>query len=103
MFGKALLAMAVRWPLMDVLALELFHPQANKGYALEYFAGMLGVESRDCIAAGDDVNDLPMIEWAGYGVAMPQAGEGVRQAADLVLKGDGANALAGFLSRLVPR
>ena len=33
---------------------------------------------------GDMLNDLPMIEWAGIGVAMPKAEAAVREAADFV-------------------
>ena len=36
------------------------------------------------VAAGDDVNDIPLLQGAGLGVAMPQAPDDVKAAADVV-------------------
>lgn len=95
------LALSVRWPLLPATALEVFHSEATKGRALAYFAELLGIERCACLAAGDDVNDTPMLAWAGWGVAMPQAGDEVRAAADEALSGDGASALALYLQSLL--
>jgi len=100
-YDSRVLALAVRWPLVDAMALELFHPDANKGSALAYFAQQLGLTAGQCLAVGDDVNDLAMIDWAGYGVAMPQAGPEVKAVADEVLDGDGPAALPAFLERIL--
>jgi len=99
-FDGRVLALAVRWPLIPTLCLELFHPDANKGAALQHFAELLNVPRERVAAVGDDVNDLAMIEWAGWGVAMPQAGSETQAAADEVLEGDEAEALAPLLRRL---
>lgn len=95
------LALSVRWPLLPTTALEVFHTEATKGRALACFAELLGIEREACLAVGDDVNDTPMLAWAGYGVAMPQAGGEVCAAADEVLAGDGARALAPLLERVL--
>jgi hypothetical protein len=94
------LALAVRWPLLPTLALEVFGPQSHKGAALKYFAELLGVPQAACLAVGDDVNDVAMFKWAGYAVAMPHAQDEVRAAADEALKGNGARVLAAFLQRV---
>ena len=36
------------------------------------------------IAVGDGLNDLPMIEYAGLGVAMENAPDGVKESADYI-------------------
>lgn len=95
------LALSVRWPLLPTTALEVFHAEATKGRALAYFAEQLGIEQDACLAAGDDVNDTPMLYWAGHSAAMPQANAEVRLAADEVLSGDGARALAPLLQRVL--
>jgi Cof subfamily protein (haloacid dehalogenase superfamily) len=100
-FGGRVLALAVRWPLLDELVLELFHPQANKGSALAFFADQLGLGPSDCLAVGDDVNDLAMLRWAGWGVAMPGATVEVRAGADETLAGDGPQALALLLEKVL--
>lgn len=95
------LALSVRWPLLPAVALEVFHSEATKGRALAFIAAQLGVAREECLAAGDDVNDTPMLSWAGWGAAMPQAGEDVKAAANEALSGDGARALAPYLQSLL--
>ena len=53
--------------------LEFMHPQVNKGAALAEIARHLNLTAADCAAFGDSYNDIPMLEWAGRGVAMENA------------------------------
>ena len=45
---------------------------------------MLGIAREAVLAIGDQENDIPMLRWAGVGVAMGQADEKVKRAADRV-------------------
>jgi len=100
-FDGALLALSVRWPLMPAQSLEIFHPLANKGGALAHFAQLLGVGQAQVLAVGDDTNDLAMLEWAGWGVAMPHSGPDVRAVAQETLAGEGGEALGALLEGLL--
>lgn len=63
--------------------LEVVPEGGDKGTALALIAEMLGVARRDVIAFGDGLNDVTMIDWAGYGVAVgPDADERVLAVAD---------------------
>ena len=64
--------------------LEFMPPMANKGKALEQVAQHFGVTAAQTIAFGDSWNDLPMIEWAGLGVAVGNAKPALIAAADRV-------------------
>ena len=64
--------------------LEINHRDANKGAALLHLAGVLGLERSALMAFGDGMNDLLMLSAAGTGVAMENAGEEVKAAADRV-------------------
>ncbi len=64
--------------------IEFLNPEVSKGAAVAWLAGHLGLAREQVMAMGDMLNDLPMIEWAGTGVAMPRAAEAVRAAADFV-------------------
>jgi Cof subfamily protein (haloacid dehalogenase superfamily) len=64
--------------------IELLNPEVSKGHAVAWLAGHLGLQREQVMAIGDMLNDLPMIEWAGTGVAMPRAVEAVRAAAQFV-------------------
>lgn len=64
--------------------LEFLAPGVNKGRAMRYLARRLGVELRETLAIGDQLNDLEMIAEAGIGVAMAGSPEAVRAAARIV-------------------
>ena len=57
---------------------------ADKGSALARLCGNLGIDRSEVIAFGDNQNDLTMLEWAGTGVAMGNALDMVKDAADEV-------------------
>lgn len=56
----------------------------SKGSALELVRRRLGIEPRHTLAIGDQRNDLEMLQWAARGVAMGQAPDDVKTAADEV-------------------
>ena len=64
--------------------LELNIATAHKGNSLRRFAEHLGYALDNCMAIGDGMNDLSMIEAAGLGVAMSNAHPLVIAAADHV-------------------
>ena len=64
--------------------LEMVNPQANKGAALAYLAEKLDIKQEEVMAIGDSNNDLDMIRYAGWGVAMGNAADKVKAAARFV-------------------
>lgn len=65
----------------------------SKASALELVRRKLQVEPSNTVAVGDQRNDLEMLEWAARGVAMGQAPDEVKEAADEVtgpIESDGA-------------
>jgi HAD superfamily hydrolase (TIGR01484 family) len=62
--------------------LDLSPVGVHKASGLEEVARRLGVAQADVLAIGDGRNDVEMLRWAGRGVAMGQAVEEVRAAAD---------------------
>ena len=68
--------------------LEFASRDVNKAAGLAFLAERLGF-SRECtVAFGDGENDVELLEWAGFGVAVANAHERVLQAADLVCPSD---------------
>ena len=57
---------------------------ASKGNALAKLADHLGLNKDEVMAIGDNENDLSMIDYAGIGVAMGNATEDVKAAADVI-------------------
>jgi Cof subfamily protein (haloacid dehalogenase superfamily) len=64
---------------------ELTAPGVSKGVALKTLAERLGIPREQVVAIGDHENDLPMIVWAGLGLAMGNAIPAVREAADAII------------------
>lgn len=64
--------------------LDLAPKGVSKASGLAQVMARLGVEAADVLAIGDGRNDIEMLEWAGRGVAMGQAPDEVKQAADAV-------------------
>jgi Cof subfamily protein (haloacid dehalogenase superfamily) len=64
--------------------LEFLAPGVSKGQAVRWLARRLGTPLGQCIAIGDQYNDLEMISEVGHGVAMPSAPPAVQAAARYV-------------------
>jgi HAD superfamily hydrolase (TIGR01484 family) len=62
--------------------LDLAPVGVSKASGLARVAERLGVDATEVLAVGDGRNDIEMLRWAGRGVAMGQAIEEVRAAAD---------------------
>jgi Cof subfamily protein (haloacid dehalogenase superfamily) len=81
--------------------LEIFDPQVNKWYGLQFVAEKFGIGSEEIIAAGDDVNDLAMLRAAGLGVAMGNGHPLAKAAAKRTIESNAVDGLAMFLEEMV--
>ena len=64
--------------------LEFASPAVTKGSGLGFVAAHLGFGPEETVAVGDGENDIELLEWAGYGVAVADAHERLLAVADLV-------------------
>jgi Cof subfamily protein (haloacid dehalogenase superfamily) len=64
--------------------LELAHPDVSKASGLQFVADRLGFTREQTVAFGDGENDLELIDWAGYGVAVDNADPRLKERADFV-------------------
>ncbi len=64
--------------------LELASPDVTKGSGMEFVAKSLGLARERIVAFGDGENDIELLEWAGYGVAVANAHDRVLALADFV-------------------
>ena len=65
-------------------SMEITHPLARKGTALEALCRLLDIPPENTMALGDSGNDETMLLKAGLGVAMGNAPEHIRALADVV-------------------
>ena len=66
--------------------IEIMPKDIDKGYGLSVVAESLGIDRKETVAIGDSMNDLAMVEWAGVGVAVSNADDRLKSAADIVTK-----------------
>ena len=81
--------------------IEINEKHANKGEALAFLCRLLGVDQRDTMAFGDGSNDKSMILVAGVGVAMANADEELKAAADYVTDTNDADGVAKAMDKFV--
>lgn len=62
--------------------LEVTHPEANKGSALSFLAEELGIDRSQVIGIGDNHNDTELVKAAGFGIAMGNAVDELKELAD---------------------
>lgn len=73
----------------------------TKASAIEALRGELGFDIQNTVAVGDGRNDIEMLGWAGRGVAMGQAPDEVKAAADEVTTTVDEDGLARVLRSLL--
>ncbi|MDW6063324.1 Cof-type HAD-IIB family hydrolase [Streptomyces sp. FXJ1.4098] len=80
--------------------IEVLPAGVDKAVGLGRAAERMGFAPEDTIAFGDMPNDIPMLEWAGYGVAMGNAHPGLIAVADEVAPDHDEDGVAAVLERL---
>jgi Cof subfamily protein (haloacid dehalogenase superfamily) len=80
---------------------ELLHPHVSKGNALSVIAKDLHIKPEEIVAFGDNHNDIGMLQLAGLGVAMGNAHEEVKVAADYVTLSNAEDGVAVVIEDLV--
>ncbi|GIP31213.1 HAD family hydrolase [Paenibacillus sp. J2TS4] len=81
--------------------LEFNPPGIHKASGVGQVCEMLGIGMDEVIAAGDSNNDLALIRAAGLGIAMGNAQEEVKRAADTVAPANTEDGVAALIQRYV--
>lgn len=81
--------------------LEIYPPDTNKGVALSWLAEGLGVLQEEVLAMGDSALDIPMLEYAGMGVAVSNAEQELINIANYVAPHADSDAVAHVLKKYV--
>ena len=81
--------------------LEFLHPEISKENGLRSIAHDLGIDATEIVAIGDGHNDIGMIQFAGLGVAMGNAHEEVKRAADYVTRSNAEDGVAAVIEEVV--
>lgn len=81
--------------------LEFLNKASSKGAGIKALSEHLGIKQEEVICIGDAGNDLDMIEFAGLGVAMGNAFEEVKKAADYVTYDNESDGVAYVIEKFI--
>src|SRR5699024_12271317 len=81
--------------------LEILHPKVSKGIALKQVAEKLSIHAENIMSIGDGDNDVSMIEFTGYGVAMANASQEVKKSADYHTLSNEEDGLAHAIEKII--
>ena len=82
---------------------ELGAPGVTKATGLAQLAALHGIDQRDVLALGDAKNDVEMLAWAGWGVAMRDADPEALAVADAVTGTSDEDGFAQVIEELLAR
>lgn len=80
---------------------EFLHPEVSKNNALKMIAADLGIAAEEIVAIGDNHNDIGMLRLAGLGVAMGNAHEEVKAAADYVTRSNAEDGVVVVIEEMI--
>ena len=77
---------------------EILPKDTNKGNSIEGLCKYLGIDKRRTIAVGDYNNDVAMLKEAGVGIAVANACENAKAAADIITVSNEEHAIAQIIN-----
>ncbi len=81
--------------------LEVMPKNVSKAETLDGMLGKIGVKRMNTVCCGDGFNDISMINYAGVGVAMANAKEEVKQAADFITGSNDEDGLVTVIEKFI--
>lgn len=82
-------------------SIEISNLGASKGSALAFLCDLLHIDAKDVMAVGDSCNDLEMLQFAGFSVAVENADPSVQKIAGFIVPRSSRNGVAVALERLI--
>lgn len=98
--ADAAIELGLTYALSSAGFVEVLGPGIDKAAGVAWVAERLGLGAADTIAFGDDRPDIPMLVWAGRGVAVGNAHPEVLAVADEVCGSVDDNGVAAILEQL---
>ncbi len=85
----------------DPFYVELLPRYVDKGVAVEKLVKHLDIQREKVICIGDSYNDLPMLRFAGMGVAMGNAQQEVKEMADYVTASNDEDGIVNVIDKFM--
>lgn len=89
------------WSEGDVSDIHVNHELATKRHGVEKLIALLGCSKDEVIAVGDGYNDIPLLEAAGFKVAMGNAPDEIKAIADFVAPSLDDDGVAAVIEKFI--
>lgn len=83
------------------ICLDIIKKGVSKGEALRHYANMLGINKGEIVAIGDSENDLEMLNFAGFSVAMGNAEDFVKSSCNMVTLTNDEGGVAYAINKII--
>jgi len=80
---------------------EFVDPAASKAIALEKIGTKLGVPRQEMAAAGDSYNDLSMLEYVGFSIAMANSPEDIKKKCSYTSLSNNEDGVAAWIEQIL--
>ena len=80
---------------------DICDEKTNKRYGVQKFCEILGVDPADCVAMGDSINDVSMLQYVGTGVAMGNGVPELKKIATEVTDTNNYDGVAKFIEKFI--
>ncbi|WP_297280964.1 Cof-type HAD-IIB family hydrolase [uncultured Anaerococcus sp.] len=81
--------------------IEVMNKRTNKGYAISVIAEDLGINQDEIMSIGNERNDIPMLEQAGFAVAMANSVPELKTHADFITKSNMKSGVGYAINKLI--
>ena len=81
--------------------LDVSEARVNKGFGIQKLTELLGLKPKEVCAVGDYTNDIPMLDYAGFPVAMGNACDELKEHAVYVTKTNEESGVAWLLEQFI--
>lgn len=83
----------------EAFFLEIVPNGIDKAASIDKLLNIINIKTEECIACGDGFNDVSMIKYAGLGVAMSNAKDGVKDVADFITLSNDEDGIAYVIEK----
>ena len=81
--------------------LEVGNATVSKGTGAAWVGNRIGIKAERSVAFGDGENDIELLEWSGFGVAVENAHPRLREQADWICPGPEEEGVASVIQAFV--
>ena len=89
--------------LIEYYYTEITNENVNKWTAIEYLINKIGIDKKDVVAIGDNMNDREMIENSGLGIVMGNANPFMKICGDIIVADNNSDGVCQAFEKYILR